>query len=252
MISTGNDLFTPLLAGQNNFRDLGGIPAKDGRIIKPGLLYRSGDLHSITDEDIGTLKRLEIAMIVDFRSAREYEHRPNREIPGIKEVKHLSIYDAPRELAAKYIDENNEPGLKRLLIDEYKRIVLNYTAEYRQFLFEAANNPNIPMVFQCSAGKDRTGLATIFLLTALGVSMEVILKDYFLTNTFARAHAHEIIGILNNNGHNGEIMRPMLEVRQEYLDSAFSTIQEHYGTLENYVFRELAAETGVLQRRFLV
>jgi protein-tyrosine phosphatase len=107
------------------------------------------------------------------------------------------------------------------------------------------------LVFQCSAGKDRTGLATIFLLTALGVGKEEILNDYYHTNIFAQAHAREIIGILNSDGHNGELMRPMLEVRQEYLDAAFLAIHERYGDLENFVFRELKAEPGLLKERFL-
>ena len=145
--------FTPVLFGQHNFRDLGGILANNGRKIRPGLLFRSGDLHSITDEDIKILTSLGLAMIIDFRSSREYEKRPNREIPGLREIKHLPIYDAPRDLAATYVEEGNEKGIEQLLIDEYERIILHYTAEYRQFLFEVAHNPNIPLVFQCSAGK---------------------------------------------------------------------------------------------------
>jgi protein-tyrosine phosphatase len=246
------DNFNPLLSGQHNFRDLGGITAKDGRKIAPGLLFRSGDLHSISGEDVNTLTQLGLAMIIDFRSPREYDKRPNREIPGVREIVHIPIHDAPRDLAATYVEENNEKGLKNLLIMEYERIILHYAAEYRQFLWEAAHNPNVPLVFQCSAGKDRTGLATLFLLTALGVEMREILEDYYLTNIFAQAHAREIIGILNNDGHNGELMRPLLEVRQEYLDAAFSTINAGFGSLEKYVYGELAAEPKVLRERFFV
>jgi protein-tyrosine phosphatase len=83
------------------------------------------------------------------------------------------------------------------------------------------------------------------------VGKEEILEDYFRTNIFAQAHAHEIIGILNHDGHNGELMRPMLEVRPEYLDAAFSVIHEQYGNLEQYVFRELKAEPELLRERFL-
>ena len=246
-----SEILVPVLEGQHNFRDLGGIPTKDGRIIKSGLLFRSGDLHSITDEDVRMLEEIGLEMIIDFRSPREYGHRPNRKIPGVKEIKHIPIYDAPREFAAHYIEENNEEGLKHLLTAEYSRIILTYSAEYSHFLYEVAHNPHIPLVYQCSAGKDRTGLASIFLLTALGVDLEDSLKDYFRTNLFARVHAHEIIGILNSNGHNGELMRPMLEVREEYIDAAFNTIYNRFGNLENFVFNELGAETKLLRERFL-
>jgi protein-tyrosine phosphatase len=251
MISILTQPFTPILSGQHNFRGLGGIPTKDGRRIRSGLLYRSGDLYSITDDDIKILKDLGLSLIIDFRSQREYEKRPNREIPGVREVIHFPIYDAPRELAVQYVGESNGEGIKQLLIDEYARIVLQYTKEYRRFLFEVANNVNVPLVYQCSAGKDRTGLATIFLLTALGVEMEEVLKDYFLTNIFAQAHVSKVIGILNNDGHNGELMRPMLEVRQEYLDAAFTAIDLQYGDMEKFVFRELGADKDLLRSRFL-
>jgi protein-tyrosine phosphatase len=246
-----SDTFRPILVGQHNFRDLGGIKTKDNKTIKPGLLFRSGDLFSITDDDIAVMQKLRLKMIIDFRSEREFTKRPNREIPGIKEIKHLPIYDAPRELAAQYLDEGNANGIKHLLVDEYARIIVQYTDVYRQFLTILAQTPNVPLVFQCSAGKDRTGLATIFLLTALGVDPDVILKDYFLTNIYAQALAVEIIGKLNNDGYNGEIMRPMFEVRQEYIDSAILTINLHYGSLGNYVFEELHADKEVLRRRFL-
>lgn len=251
MSTRSNQTFIPILQGQHNFRDLGGIPARDGRRIRPRLLFRSGDLHSISDEDVEILAGMGLAMIIDFRSPREEEKRPNRDIRGLKRTLHLPIYDAPRDLAAKYVEEGNGDGLNHLLTGEYERIIVNYTSEYRRFLYEVAHTENIPLVFQCSAGKDRTGLATIFLLTALGVGMDDILRDYFLTNVCAQAHAREIIGILNDKGHKGELMRPMLEVRQSYLDAAFAVINKHYGNLESFVFGELAANQGLLQQRFL-
>jgi protein-tyrosine phosphatase len=246
-----NESFTPVLSGQHNFRDLGGVPSKDGRTVRQGLLFRSGDLHSITDRDIQTLSDLGLAMIIDFRSPRECAKRPHRLIPGVRETILLPIFDAPRDLAARYVGEGNGEGLSQLLVHEYERIVTNYVNEYRQFLHAVAHNPNVPLVFQCSAGKDRTGLAAIFLLTAMDVAMEDILADYFVTNVYAQAHAREIIGILDKDGHNGELMRPMLEVRQEYLDAAFSTINRKYGSLADYVFGELGAEPELLKERFL-
>jgi protein-tyrosine phosphatase len=251
MNSIPEGYFPPLLFGQQNFRDLGGIRSLDGRKLRRNILFRSGDLHSVSDEDVEKMNRLGLAMIIDFRSPREREKRPHRTIPSVKEVVHLPIFDAPRDLAAKYVGEGNGEGLGKLLVDEYRRIVITYIPEYRQFMHEMAHNPNLPAVFQCSAGKDRTGLAAIFLLTALGVGMKEILHDYFLTNIYAQAHAREIISILNNDGHDGELMRPMLEVRQEYLDAGFETINAKFGSLENYVFEELGAEREKLRSRFL-
>jgi protein-tyrosine phosphatase len=242
----------PLLNGQHNFRDLGGIPSTNGYKIKPRVLFRSGDLHAITEEDVSLLENFGLAMIIDFRSQSEREKRPNRRIPTVKETRLLPIHDAPREMASEYVKKNNVEGLKKLLVHEYSRIIQNYVAEYRQFFHELTSNPNIPLVFQCSAGKDRTGLATLFLLTALGVDQEEILRDYYATNYYAQAHAVEIKGILNNDGYNGEIMQPLLEVRHEYLEAAFTEINKSYLSLEHFVFKILKANPEKLRKRFLI
>jgi protein-tyrosine phosphatase len=252
MNSFPDQSFTPVLSGQHNFRDLGGIPSGDGRKVRPGLLYRSGDLHSVTDEDIATLEKLGIRMIIDFRSERECLKRPNPEIPGVREIMHLPIYDAPRDLASRFVADNDAAGLDRLLVDEYARIAGHYINVYAAFMETVAFSPNIPLVFHCSAGKDRTGLAAIFLLTALGVGFEDILEDYFITNLYARAHAREIIGILNRDGFNGNLMQPMLEVRQEYLDAALDVITKISGSLENLVLHELKADREKLREKYLL
>ncbi len=242
----------PILSGQHNFRDLGGIPSAHGGRIKPRILFRSGDLHSISDQDVNLLENIGLAMILDFRSQKEREKRPNRKIPTVKETILLPIHDAPREMASDYVRQNNVEGLKLILIHEYSRIIQNYVAEYRQFLYELTYNPNIPLVFQCSAGKDRTGLATLFLLTALGVEKDEILQDYYATNYYAQAHAIEIIGILNKDGYHGEIMQPLLEVRPEYLNAALSEIHRSFQSLDNFVFGILQADAKKLRERFLI
>ena len=241
----------PLLAGQHNFRDLGGIPVAGGRKLKSGLLFRSGDLHSITALDVEFLEAINLSMIIDFRSQREREVRPNREIKTVKEVCHLEIHDEPREKAARFVEMNNKEGLDQLLVEEYPRIIQHYRDQYRQFFTEIQTTLNIPLVFQCSAGKDRTGLAAVFLLTSLGASREDILADYYATNYYAQAHAYEIIGLINNNGHNGELMRPLLEVRPEYLAAGLKEIDLQSGSLQNFVLNELKADAGLLQAKFL-
>ncbi len=247
-----NDVYPlPILSGQHNFRDLGGIPSAFSGHILPGLLFRSGDLHSLTDEDVARLEKMGLSMIIDFRSDSERQKRPNRLIRTVKEILLLPIHDEPRALAADYVRENNADGLNGLLVLEYSRIIRNYVDEYRQFIHALSHSPNLPVVFQCSAGKDRTGLAALFLLTALGVEEDEILRDYYATNHYARAHATEIIGMLNDDGYNGEIMMPLLEVRPEYLEAGLSEISKSHQSLDNFVFRVLQADSLKLRQRFL-
>ena len=246
-----NSYPAPILSGQHNFRDLGGLPSTLGGTIKPRTLFRSGDLHSISDADVGLLEKLGLAMIIDFRSDKERERRPNRKISTVRQTRLLPIHDAPRETASEYVRQKNAQGLNELLIHEYSRIIQQYVEEYRLFMHELATNPNIPVVFQCSAGKDRTGLATLFILTALGVDEDVIMKDYYATNHYAQAHATEIIGILNNDGYHGELMQPLLEVRPAYMEAAFAEISRSFGNLDHFVFEILQADVVKLRNRFL-
>lgn len=251
MCTDHNGYPPPLLSGQHNFRDLGGIPSLRGGKVVRETLFRSGDLHSLTAQDIELLEDLHLAMIIDFRSPTERENRPNKIIRTVKHILHLPIHDAPRELASEYVQKNNPDGLKMLLVHEYSRIIRNYIPEYRQFFSVLMENPELPLVFQCSAGKDRTGLATIFLLTALDVDEEVILSDYYATNHYVQAHAEEIIGILNRKGHDGELMKPLLEVRPEYLRAALSEIGKKYHSISHFVRDELKVDFKILQDRFL-
>lgn len=251
-ISTINSLsFSPLLEGQHNFRDLGGLPAGNGFVIKPGMIYRSGDLSAITDNDIAILEKLGLAMVIDFRSERERIKRPNRAIPSVRKIRTISINDSARDMAMEYITRNDAAGLENILQNDYRRIIRENQEEYRQFLNELAFSPHLPVVFHCVAGKDRTGLAAMFLLTALEVQFDAIFNDYIASVIYNAALITKLINKINEKGHNGEIIRPLLEVKKEYLDAALTEIRENHGDLRTFVINTLQADVARLRERFL-
>ena len=242
----------PILSGQLNFRDLGGIVTTDGRKVKPGLLFRSGDLFRLSDEDTRTLEQLEFSTIIDLRAKREIVSRPDRSIQTVKEVIHIDIHDAARDKAEKFLENNDAKGLETVLIGDYVRMVDIHQADFRKFLHILATSDNLPLVYHCAAGKDRTGLATVFLLTALGVDLEHIWADYMATNVFAASSTEKIIRKVTESGLNGEILRPLLEVREEYLRAALDEIDLKYDGLNNFVRNVLNADTYKLREKYLV
>lgn len=239
------------LKNQLNFRDIGGILTADGRKIKSGLLFRSGDLFSLSDEDIATLESINLSMIIDLRAEREIIRRPDKPISTVKEIVHLEIHDTARDEAEKFFANQDEPGLEAVLIGDYRRMVKDYKENFKRFLNILSHTLNLPLVYHCAAGKDRTGLATVFLLHALGVDHDVIWKDYMETNARTSAFVEKIIKKVNESGQNGSILRPLLEVRHEYLQSALDEIDLSYGGLDQYVRNILEAKVDRLREIYL-
>ena len=240
-----------VLASQLNFRDIGGLAASDGRRVKPGLLYRSGDLSSLTQEDIVLLESIELALIIDFRAQREIDIRPDKTIDTVREYVHIGIYDAARDRAEYYLAENDGVGMADVLVRDYRRLVSDHQEDFRRFLHVLATTAFLPAVYHCAAGKDRTGLATVFLLAALGVDPEAIRADYLLTNEYTLPYTNRIIEKVTASGQNGAILRPLFEVRDNYLDAALGEITAIYGGLEKFVVEILMADVNALKERFL-
>jgi protein-tyrosine phosphatase len=234
-----------------NFRDLGGIVAADGRRVKSGLLFRSGDLHSLSDEDVDVLTRMELATIIDFRASREIARRPDRTIPTVKEVIHIDIHDAARDKAEKFFANNDAKGLETVLIGDYIRMVELHQSDFKRFLAILATTEKLPLVYHCAAGKDRTGLATAILLHGLGVDRETIWTDYMATNIHAAVSMEKIMRKATESGMNGAILKPLLEVRREYLQAAIDRIETKYQGFEFYVQNILHADFDRLQQKYL-
>jgi len=242
----------PILSTQLNFRDLGGIQTTDGRKVKSGLLFRSGDFFTLSPGDIHKLEVMKLASIIDLRARREIDRRPDKLIDSVKEIIHIDIHDAARDKAEKFLEENDAEGLETVLIHDYIRMITVHQHDFRSFLDILANTENLPLVYHCAAGKDRTGLATVFLLTALGVDLEHIREDYMATNIFTESYTQKIIRKVTESGLNGEILRPLLEVRKEYLDAALTEIERLSGGLEIFVRDVLKADIKKLREKYLV
>lgn len=186
------------LEGQPNFRDLGGYETADGRRIKSGEVYRSGELSHLNDEDVAKLDALGIRTVVNFLLPEEIEKSgPDRLPSGAQEVSQPIYGEQAGELtmvvtaaiqSAEFekIPPEMNPEFHRLLADEGKQ-------EYAALLREIADPANRPLAYHCSHGVHRTGTATAILLSALGVPWETIREEYLLTNDY---RAEEVEGTL--------------------------------------------------------
>ncbi len=222
-----------------------------GQKIKPGLLFRSGDLFSLTAEDVKHLESIRLALIIDLRATREIEKRPDKVISTVREIVHIDIHDTASDTAEHLLEKDDAAGMEQVLVHDYRRLVELHQKDFRDFLRLLATTGNLPVVYHCAAGKDRTGLATVFLLAALGVDIPTIRENYLATNEFNLTYTNKLIQKVTESGQNGAILRPLMEVRNEYLDAALEEIDQKYGGLQKFVSVTLEADVEQLRNRFL-
>ena len=164
-----------------NARDLGGIRTSGGGVVKSGLLLRTARLHDATDSDIDYLRGLGVKYVFDFRDPLEVDKTPDRKVPGAKNVRMPVLPDMP--IARGGAKGMTEKERLEMFCDMYRSMALSdeSAAAYGEF-FHALLEGGGAIMWHCTQGKDRTGVAAILLLSALGAGLDDIRRDYFLSN----------------------------------------------------------------------
>jgi len=166
-----------------NARELGGLAAADGKHVKSGRLIRAAGLHGASDRDLTRLQEeFDLREVIDFRFADECEHKPDRPVPGATYRNIPALQPSPRGNRPMF--EAAEPDFDAIYRMVYAKLAeSDYSAAaYRQFFDVLLAHPEGGIYYHCSQGKDRTGMASVLVLTALGVDWADIEADYFLSN----------------------------------------------------------------------
>ena len=236
----------PQLTGVRNFRDVGGLPAADGRRVRPGVLFRSGHLAHATAEDVAFLSGLGLHTVFDFRNAADQAlEGPDAELPGVRNV-NIPLTD-PAEGAEfwRMVRDGNMAQLRAALSDgkaagrmtaSYRYLVLQRTAEHSRVLHALAED-SLPALMHCAAGKDRAGLTVALALLAVDVDREAIEADYLTSNS-----PHRRYKVHRSDGAEGglspevmELLAPLFDARPAYLAAAYDTIEETWGGVDTYL-----------------
>jgi protein-tyrosine phosphatase len=227
------------LPSGHNFRDLGGYRTEDGRTIRWRQLFRSGFMSRVTGDDATALNALSIDTICDFRANDERDRRPTAWHHGSKTELWARDYDFS---AGAMFELIRRPGfvardMHATMVGIYRILPFEQADSFREVLARLAAG-RVPLLFNCSAGKDRTGLAAALILSVLGVSRDVILDDYLLTNEVIEGLAAFMAsepkyGAFVNERR--EHAMPLLRAEPEYLATAFEVIEQKHGTMNNYL-----------------
>lgn len=190
------------IVGITNARQLGGYVNTEGRKIKQNILLRTGVLGSGTENDLKLLsEKYKVSNIVDFRTDMEMSVFPDPDVKGavyeqipldIAEPKSKEEEAEFMRIYAKAMHENDAEGFLRWLIKNdflpSPELYISFTEQkiavgYRKFFDILLNkSENTSVLFHCTQGKDRTGVAAALLLYALDFDDETIMRDYLLTN----------------------------------------------------------------------
>ena len=228
-----------------NFRELGGYKASDGRRIKHNIFFRSSKLCNLsTEEDYEKFKSFGIKVIIDFRSVSERELKPDPIFDGIKQYNISALYKKDgSEMNFDFQDivllsSQELIDLKNLLEEGYEVIGFNNPA-YKQ-MFKDIVEGNVPILFHCSAGKDRTGIAAALILALFGVDREDIAYDYMMTNRFNHTEIERRQKAMKETlpPESQSIVMSLSGVSRENLELTLNSILKKYETFENYFEKE--------------
>jgi protein-tyrosine phosphatase len=235
------------LEGASNFRDLGGYPTSDGRIVRWRQIFRSNHLGRLTETDIVIVRQLGVRSAFDFRGREE-------RAAAHCALAEIAVHSLPIEptvvatlrarLAAGCLTAEDALEIMR---ESYRNYVRLSTDSFRG-LFAHLLEDRAPLVIHCTAGKDRTGFACALILHALGVPDDVIADDYLLTNRFYRRDPTASTDLPD------DVRDAIGSVDASFLAAGLEAVQAGYGGLEGYLRDGLGIgeqERAALQARYL-
>ncbi|MCD7977120.1 MAG: tyrosine-protein phosphatase [Tannerellaceae bacterium] len=235
------------MTGGYNFRDMGGFRTKDGRYTRWGQVFRSDELKSLTDADMTYLSSLPLTTIVDFRSESEISEAPDRIPDSVKERIELCITPGSlSDLPVEQILSLTEEEADATMVDINTQLVNDprWIAQYKAFFALLQNPEKTPLIYHCTAGKDRTGYASFLFLTALGVDQETCMNDYLVSNIYLEDKYGIYIQMF-------PFLRALIEVKAKYLQTAIDSIITQYGDVETYLTEVLDVDIDRMRELYL-
>ncbi|GEL93977.1 tyrosine-protein phosphatase [Cellulomonas composti] len=234
-------------ASVTNLRDVGGRPTTDGGWVATGLAYRCAELASPDVADDPDLARLAVRTVVDLRTAAERAARPDVVPAGARLVALDVLADLPGAQAAGIPEALSDPSrlvaalggadLAAQMVATYRQLVLAGSARraYAAFVRLAIDAERTPLLFHCTAGKDRTGWAATILLLAAGVDEDGVLDEFLAVNPAVRATFEPLLVQAEAAGIDRALLAPLLEVRAEYLQAALAAVRDEFGSFDAYL-----------------
>ena len=256
------------IEGVINFRDLGGYANAQGQLVKWGKCYRSGQLDRMTEQGVAQMSALAVQTVIDLRFADETERFPTMQaafadaqiIAWQDNSDNLDVSERSKSMQMSWQEslESNDAGkVREVMRVNYPKKLYSHRAIYRTLLLKLIAG-DTPLVFHCAAGKDRTGVAAALILSLLGVSNQVIVEDYLLTQQqIGPLFEYWMSGGAVNKGDVSDfqqklsrqsrtVVQPVFDADVAYIETLLEYVAQQYGSFENYAIEKLQLDQAQL------
>ncbi|WP_275075549.1 tyrosine-protein phosphatase [Providencia rettgeri] len=241
------------LKGGINFRDLGGKKLSNGNKIKSGVLFRSGALDRLTQDDETVLQSQNLFQIIDYRDEVEIIAKPDVVWQGAHYV-HAPANPLAKEVTANLdkltpeILEQFDP--QAFMFRLYELLPLNNPA-YHQLVSMLQQPEKGGVVQHCAVGKDRTGVGSALVLFALGADLDTVMEDYLLTNETLAPYRKHLLEEHAKTMSESVVKKfeYVYSVREEFLQTALKSIEKQYGNVDKWLEADFGL--GLKQREEL-
>jgi protein-tyrosine phosphatase len=222
-----------------NFRDLGGYETTDGRRVKWGQIFRSGHLSRVTEKDKALFQSMGIRVVCDFRTPGEVSAQPDW-LPedGSVSYRHYPIVHGEFDPVAAM--ESLQKGdiswlTEDFIINRYIQKIDLFPKVWGEILELLADPNNRPLVFHCTAGKDRAGTSAALILLALGVPEETVIYDHGLSNIYIADALKMINERIRALGINPDDVAPYFTAPRNAIMALVNHVRKAYGSAVDYM-----------------
>jgi protein-tyrosine phosphatase len=247
----------------SNFRDVGGYPAAGGKHVRWGMIYRTAALPMLTDADYRYVRTLGITSVVDLRSIEERQAVPDQ-FPTRIGVRYYAN-DYPASSIFSRIAQPPPTGAAQdphaAVISLYRTWLVDLAPQFRD-IFRQLLRHDGAVSYHCSAGQDRTGVATALVLSALGVPRDVILQDYLLSTADRRPEnempkldpakypGNLYVTFVAKMQASGQPMtaKPLYDQHGAFLLATFDDIDTRWGGVDGYLDQVLGVDQTDIAR----
>ncbi|QIS24147.1 protein-tyrosine-phosphatase [Nocardia terpenica] len=246
------------LQGAVNVRDIGGYRTYDGAQVRSRKVIRADALNNLTPGDVRTVAGLNLQAVVDLRTQAEIQAMGADKLPPGVPLVARPIDDTGLYLQMTQVIRSADPqqqqqvlgngGAERIMANVYRSFLSDDSrAKFGATIRDLADTDG-PTLYHCTAGKDRTGWLTYVTLRAVGVPEQTARQDYLLSNQYRAAADAQLRDQVKRAGlmQDPDLLIPLQEVRETYLDTALQQVQQTYGDFGKFLVQGLGLDPGTI------